>query len=108
MNNQKAKHLLFMRAKNLDLPLDLQLKRFDNTVLPILTLGSEVWGYKSLDMLERVHTDFLRRMSECRKSTPKYYGIKFRRYSMHTSLFLYVGNLILLCKLCHYIMQIVI
>ena len=32
----------------------------------------------------------------------------FRRYSMHTSLFLYVGNLILLCKLCHYIMQIAI
>ena len=72
MNNQKAMHLLFMRAKNLDLPLDLQLKRFDNTVLPILTLGSEFWGYESLDMLERVHTDFLRRMSKCRKSTPKY------------------------------------
>ena len=65
-------HLLFMRAKNLDLPLDLQLKRFDNTVLPILTLGSEFWGYESLEMLERVHTDFLRRMSECRKRTPKY------------------------------------
>ena len=32
----------------------------------------------------------------------------FRRYSMHTSLFLYAGNLILLCKLCHYIMQITI
>ena len=61
-----------MRAKNLDLPLDLQLKRFDNKVLPILTLGSEVWGYESLDMLERVHTGFLRRMSKCRKSTPKY------------------------------------
>ena len=33
---------------------------------------------------------------------------KKRHYSMHTSLFLYVGNLILFCKLCHYIMQIVI
>ena len=27
-----------------------------------------------------------------------------RHYSMHTSLFLYVGNFILFCKLCHYIM----
>ena len=27
-----------------------------------------------------------------------------RQYSMHTSLFLYVGNFILFCKLCHYIM----
>ena len=33
---------------------------------------------------------------------------KKRHYSMHTSLFLYVGNFILFCKLCHYIMQIVI
>ena len=33
---------------------------------------------------------------------------KKRHFSMHTSLFLYVGNFILFCKLCHYIMQIVI
>ena len=65
-------HLLFTRANNLDLPLDLQLKLFDNTVLPILTYGSEVWGYEGLDILERVYTDFLRRITRCRKSTPKY------------------------------------
>ena len=70
--SKKAMHLLFTRAKNLDLPLDLQLKLFDNTVLPILTYGSEVWGHEGLDMLERVHTDFLRRITNCRKSTPKY------------------------------------
>ena len=65
-------HLLFMRANNLDPPLDLQLKLFDKTVLPILTYGSEVWGYEGLDMLERVHTNFMRRITKCRKSTPKY------------------------------------
>ena len=32
-------------------------------------------------------------------------GGENRHYSMHTSLFLYVGNFILFCKLCHYIMQ---
>ena len=31
-----------------------------------------------------------------------------RQYSMHTSLFFYVINFILFCKLCYYIMQIVI
>ena len=31
-----------------------------------------------------------------------------RHYSMHTSLFLYFGNFILFCKLCHYIMWIVV
>ena len=35
-------------------------------------------------------------------------GGENRHYSMHTSLFFYVGNFILFCKLCHYIMQIVI
>ena len=42
---KKAMFLLFTRINNLDIPIDLQLKLFDNTVLPILTYGSEVWGY---------------------------------------------------------------
>ena len=70
--SKKAMHLLFTRANNLDLPIDLQLKLFDNTVLPILTYGSEIWGYENLDIIVRIHTDFLRRISKCRKSTPKY------------------------------------
>ena len=69
---RKAMHLLFMRANNLDLPLDLQLKLYDNTVLPILTYGSEIWGYENTNIIERIHTEFLRRISGCRKSTPKY------------------------------------
>ena len=34
---RKAMHLLFLRANNLEIPIDLQLKLFDNTMLPILT-----------------------------------------------------------------------
>ena len=69
---RKAMHLLFMRANNLDLPLDLQMKLFDNTVLPILTYSSEIWGYGNLEIIERVHTEFLRKITRSRKSTPKY------------------------------------
>lgn len=69
---KKAMHLLRTRAVNLDLPVDLQIKLFDNTVLPILLYGSEIWGYENLEIIERIHTDFLRRISKCRKSTPKY------------------------------------
>ena len=61
-----------MRANNLDLPLDLQMKLFDNTVLPILTYSSEIWGYGNLESIERVHTEFLRKITRSRKSTPKY------------------------------------
>ena len=67
-----ALHLLYMRINNLHLPVDLQLKLFDNTVLPILTYGSEVFGYENLEMLERIHTSFLRKITKTRKSTPLY------------------------------------
>ena len=39
---KKAMYLLFMRIHNLDLPLGMQLKLFDNTVLPILTYSCEL------------------------------------------------------------------
>ena len=38
---RKATYLLFTKAHNADLPVDLILKVFDHTVLPILTYGSE-------------------------------------------------------------------
>lgn len=43
---KKAMILLCTRINNLDIPLDLQLKLFDHTVVPILTYASEVWGYE--------------------------------------------------------------
>ena len=69
---RKALHLLYMRINNLHLPVDLQLKLFVNTVLPILTYGCEVFGYENLEMLERIHTSFLRKITKTRKSTPLY------------------------------------
>ena len=38
---KKAMYLLFMQINNLNLPLDLQLKLFDHTVMPILCYASE-------------------------------------------------------------------
>jgi hypothetical protein len=54
------------------LPLDLALKLFDNTVAPILLYSSEIWGYENLNIVEKVHNDFLRRITLLRKSTPLY------------------------------------
>ena len=68
----KAMHLLYKRIYNLNLPLDLQLQLFDSTILPIITYGSEIWGYENLDMFERIHNQFLRTITKCRKSTPMY------------------------------------
>jgi hypothetical protein len=66
----KAMHLLYIRANNAELPIDLILKLFDHTVLPILTYGSEIFGFENIDILERVHNNFLRKITKARKSTP--------------------------------------
>jgi len=66
----KALHLLFTRSSNAGLPLDLTIKLFDHTVMPILTYGSEIFGYENIEMLEKVHNDFLRKITKARKSTP--------------------------------------
>ena len=68
----KAMHLLYMRINNLDLPIDLQLKLFDSTILPIMTYGCEIRGYENLQMFERIHNSFLRSITKSRNSTPLY------------------------------------
>jgi hypothetical protein len=70
--SKKAMFLLFSKIRNADLPIDLSIKLFDHTVLPILTYGSEIFGFENLDMLESVHNDFLRKLLNARRSTPIY------------------------------------
>ena len=36
---KKAMHLLYKRIRNLNIPLDLQIKLFDQTIVPILLYG---------------------------------------------------------------------
>lgn len=69
---KKAMYLLFCRINNLHLPVDLQIILFDHTVLPILTYACEIWGFENLELLEKIHTEFLRKVTKCRKSTPLY------------------------------------
>lgn len=84
---KKAMHLLFTRINNADLPIDLTMKLFDHTVAPILTYGSEIFGYENIDILEKVHNDFLRKLTGARKSTPLYmlYG-ELGRYPIAISI----------------------
>lgn len=68
----KALFHLYVKINNIALPIDLQLKLFDHTIMPILTYGSEIWGYENLDMIEDFHCNFLRRITNSKKSTPRY------------------------------------
>ena len=55
-------HLSFVRSNNFELPVDLQIKPFDNTILSILTYGCEIFDYESTEMLEGFHLEFLRKL----------------------------------------------
>ena len=67
---RKALFSLYFKIRNLCLSLDCQLKLFDNTVVPILLYASEVWGYGDLNMIEKIHTDFMKHILNVKRSTP--------------------------------------
>ena len=69
---KKALFVLRKKSQSLNLPIDCQLKLFDQTIVPILTYACEIWGYKNLNIIEKVHTDFLRTILNVKKSTPLY------------------------------------
>ena len=69
---KKAMHLLYCRTNNLNLPIDLQLKLFDHTVLPILTYACEIFSFENIEIIEKVHTSFLRKITKSKQSTPLY------------------------------------
>ena len=66
VNQQANKELfqLYTKSNKAKLPIDLTLKLFNSTVLPILVYGSELFGFENLEIIERVHTSFLRRITK--------------------------------------------
>ena len=84
---RKAMHLLLGRVRKLNLPLDLQLTVFDHTIVPILLYGCEVWGFENTDIIERLHNEFLRKITFLRKSIPLYMlHSEFGRYSLKVNI----------------------
>ena len=52
------------------LPVDCQIKLFDNTMFAILTYGCEIWGFGDISCIEKVHTDSLKQSLHVKKSFP--------------------------------------
>ena len=59
-----------MRIRILDLPVDLQLKLFDSTVLPILLYSADIWRFEDQKRMETLHNQFLRSISTRGKVHP--------------------------------------
>jgi hypothetical protein len=47
---RKALYCLYRKLRNILIPIDLQFKLFDSLMLPILTYGSEIWGYENKNL----------------------------------------------------------
>lgn len=82
--SQKSLFSIFKKIRNHSIPVDVQLKLFDSLVEPILLYGSEVWGYENLEIIERVHLQFCKRILNLRPSTPNFmvYG-ELGRHPLH-------------------------
>ena len=90
---QKSLFALFRRIRNLNIPVDLQLKLFDSLVAPILLYSSEVWGYENSKDIEKVHLQFIKKIFGIRMSTPNYmvYG-ESGRYPLYIQIKLRMLN----------------
>ena len=56
LKNQACRAMFSLLKKARKLGLDIvQLQLFDSLILPILLYGCEVWGYKKVDVLARLH-----------------------------------------------------
>ena len=69
---KKALHLLYKRINNLHIPINSQLQLFDHTILPTWLYGWEIWGFQNTNIIETVHNQFMRNITNSRKSTPLY------------------------------------
>ena len=69
---KKATHLLYKRIRNQNLPIDLQLKLFDHTIVLILLYICEIWGCQNTNIIENIHSEFLRNILKVKKYTNLY------------------------------------
>lgn len=69
---EKAIFCVYTGIRNLNIPVDIQLKLFDFMISPILLYGSEVWGFENTSIIERVHLKFCKRIMNVRRSTPNF------------------------------------
>ena len=66
----RAMFALIKKSKNLHLPFDVILDLFDKTVVPVLIYGCEIWGFQTLEVIEKLQLKFYKYILLLRKSTP--------------------------------------
>ena len=67
---KKAYYSLLSKAKQLDLAADVFLDLVEKLVIPVLLYGSEIWGYESVQHLQVMLNNTMRKFLRVHKSTP--------------------------------------
>ena len=69
-----------------NLSVSCQLDLFDKVIIPMLTYGSEIWGYENIDILEKLHAQFCKMLLNLKTSTPNFmlYG-ELGRYPLNVT-----------------------
>lgn len=58
-NDDQAKTAMHLLHKEFEVPLDLQLKRFEHTTFSIALYGCEIWVYENANMIEKLQNKLL-------------------------------------------------
>ena len=77
-------HDILNKGRVHNLSVSCQLDLFDKIIIPMLTYGSEIWGYENIDILEKVHVKFCKLLLNLKTSTPNFmlYG-ELGRYPLN-------------------------
>ena len=71
----KAMYAILNKGRVHNLSVSCHLDLFDKIIIPMLTYGSEIWGYENIDILEKVHVKFCKLLLNLKTSTLKFYVI---------------------------------
>ena len=58
------------KIRQFNLPLECKLDLFDKIVVLVLLYGCEIWGFESIDIIERINLKFLKYIFNLKSSTP--------------------------------------
>ncbi len=63
-------YFVLKKVKELSLDIETSLHLFDAMITPILTYGSDIWGYGNLRLIEKVQLNFCKYILKLKRSTP--------------------------------------
>jgi hypothetical protein len=66
----RAMFSLLRKCNRLFLPLDVVIELFDKTIMPILTYGCEIWGFRIYEFAQKLQVKFYKMVFHVRQSTP--------------------------------------